>query len=373
MAADQIGNDSYITMTPGSAVAGQLQQILTSKRLEARQAMLDDLNRRNVESEMATRADNAATNKAYRENMEADRSSQELGRRTALMSPHMNLAGSDLDYLNKNAPSLVDPGQTPTDPLAPGEEGPTRPAIPAQFHGLPAQLETARKTQVQQEAIKALNSPEFENMDTARKAYIYEQATGHQPSAGVINPKSDDQVPIMDANGNPTGNWMPANGRILPREPKDPTPPGMTPFQGEDADGNPVNLGYNPRTNSYVKATIPDGLRIVSGSKGNAIPHGAGTKPAKTTPATWNLWSQSLNGVLKGNTQAEGQLNQQAAKIALELGIPPEAAEPVLAAFRDPTNRKRQPTFEHSDKTTADQSRQLWDLLTNGFKGASPE
>lgn len=59
MADEQVGNNSYLTMTPGSAVAGQLQDILTRKRLEARQAMLDELNRKNIESEMRYREENA--------------------------------------------------------------------------------------------------------------------------------------------------------------------------------------------------------------------------------------------------------------------------------------------------------------------------
>lgn len=48
-------NQDIYTMTPGSAVADKLQEILTSRRLEARQAMLDQLNTRNVESQMEER------------------------------------------------------------------------------------------------------------------------------------------------------------------------------------------------------------------------------------------------------------------------------------------------------------------------------
>ena len=59
--------------TPGSAVADTLQAILADKRAEARQIMLDELNRRNTESEMTARQEQADTNKMYREAYKAQR------------------------------------------------------------------------------------------------------------------------------------------------------------------------------------------------------------------------------------------------------------------------------------------------------------
>lgn len=57
----------FNTMTPGSAVADQLQDILTKKRNDARQAMIDEINRKNMESEMSYRAEQAASSKEQRE------------------------------------------------------------------------------------------------------------------------------------------------------------------------------------------------------------------------------------------------------------------------------------------------------------------
>lgn len=70
----------YLTMTPGSAVASTIQDILETKRKESRQAMLDELQRQNVTSEMKTREDQAATNKEYREGLISDRKGKEADR-----------------------------------------------------------------------------------------------------------------------------------------------------------------------------------------------------------------------------------------------------------------------------------------------------
>lgn len=59
-------NQDIYSMTPGSAVADSLQEILMRKKLEARQAMLDSLNEENVHSEIQSRADQADTNRMYR-------------------------------------------------------------------------------------------------------------------------------------------------------------------------------------------------------------------------------------------------------------------------------------------------------------------
>jgi hypothetical protein len=45
----------FYTMTPGSAVADALQEILTRRKAEARQSMLDQLNQQNIESEISAR------------------------------------------------------------------------------------------------------------------------------------------------------------------------------------------------------------------------------------------------------------------------------------------------------------------------------
>jgi hypothetical protein len=48
-------DNTVFTMTPGSAVADKLQEILAARKMEARQAMLDALTKSNVESEIDQR------------------------------------------------------------------------------------------------------------------------------------------------------------------------------------------------------------------------------------------------------------------------------------------------------------------------------
>lgn len=67
-------NTSPETMTPGSAVADGLQEILANRRAQAQQDLVDKLiqdkfglDQQNVQSEIASRADNNATNKTIRD------------------------------------------------------------------------------------------------------------------------------------------------------------------------------------------------------------------------------------------------------------------------------------------------------------------
>lgn len=74
-------NDIY-SMTPGSAVADTLQQILTKQESDKRQAILDDVSARNVASQVRDRDDQAATNKVYREGLISDRQDKATERQT---------------------------------------------------------------------------------------------------------------------------------------------------------------------------------------------------------------------------------------------------------------------------------------------------
>lgn len=72
--------DNPYGLGPGAAMADTLQNILASKRAEQRQAMIDEIsksnalaNQRNIDSEIATRADNAQTNKLNRQSMVDER------------------------------------------------------------------------------------------------------------------------------------------------------------------------------------------------------------------------------------------------------------------------------------------------------------
>lgn len=59
-------NQDFYSLTPGSAVADSLQDILTRRKAEARQSMLDQLNQKNVESEISYRNKQAESEAAAR-------------------------------------------------------------------------------------------------------------------------------------------------------------------------------------------------------------------------------------------------------------------------------------------------------------------
>jgi hypothetical protein len=71
----QYYSDLY-SMTPGSEVADQLQNILARKRNEARQSMLDDLSRRQAESQMNYQQENIESLKSQRTSEAALRDQQ---------------------------------------------------------------------------------------------------------------------------------------------------------------------------------------------------------------------------------------------------------------------------------------------------------
>ena len=83
----------YMTMTPGSAVADTLQEILARRRLDARQAMMDKVNIDNTQSEMELRKSQAADDarrtavaEAAQKAAEQDRQDQNWLRRTNAQS-----------------------------------------------------------------------------------------------------------------------------------------------------------------------------------------------------------------------------------------------------------------------------------------------
>lgn len=387
MANEQVGNDSWQTMTPGSAVAGQLQEILTTKRLEARQAMLDNLNAQNVQSQIADRDKQAAVNEEYRKGLIDSRKTQELQRITSTLSPHLpfnDKTGVNYQFLKTNAPELIDPGVEATQPLGPDEAGPSRPAVPESFHGTPLQLKTEHQEKLQGDLQRLMGDPtRWDPMPDAQKEALYRGAYNATIPENVLRPKVGGKVYVIDdatgrlkdpSNGQEVNvNSVGPNDKIIniPRPAAGAQGPGSTPFQAVDENGIESSVGYNPRTNSYEPSKIPQGLRIVTGSRGNAAQKAA-PKPPKVNQQTWALWSQAADKVLKGNSAVEGDLNSQAAKIAQELGIPTDVSAPVLDVFRHPENRGRNPQFQPIEGGTSahtQQAQELWNLLTGGFKG----
>lgn len=192
MADEQVGNNSYLTMTPGSAVAGQLQNILTQKRLEARQAMLDQIHSKDVESQIRDRDENTRANSEFRAANAENRKAQEVQRRAGLYSPDMPMDpnSEDYKYIQKEAPSLINPA-TPETPQFEYEGQAPIPASGPTFRGLPVQIEASRKAKIQSDAMAALNSPDFAKKSPTERAAIFRMATGSEPSADIIEGRKE--------------------------------------------------------------------------------------------------------------------------------------------------------------------------------------
>lgn len=396
MADEQVGNNSWMTMTPGSAVAGQLQNILTQKRVEARQAMLDELNRKNVESEMSYRDENAkslAENRAAQAQFRTENANKtflgELGDNPSPLDPQ---TAARLGKIAPNrlqttpAGSTLPSTQAPLAGVLPGAQAPElpnqttqSPAVdrPAsyQYTGSPA-YQKQHDTQKKLEDLiddSSLSSEErmlrmstlFPNSDPAPMYERYitsksQQAPGHQFAVDPVSKKRIDLGPIGP------------NDKIemLPRPPKDPVEPATTSYWSTGPDGKKALMIVERDGRQHV-STTPEGYTL-DDKVGHNTPL---VKPPHTSAVTWNRWSDAMHKVQQGNVAAEPDLNAQAAKVAQEEGFDPQVTAHVLNEFRNPANRARSPKFvpDGQGTTSADAAKatELWNLLTAGFKASA--
>jgi hypothetical protein len=377
MASDeQVGNASVSTMTPGSAVAGQLQNILTSQRLEKRQAMLDALNQQNVQSEISARNENAKSLAENRTEQASNRAARELATRASLYSPHQALAPTDESYLQKNAPSLVDPSQPGTAPLGPDEAGPSMPATPAQFHGLPVQLAAEKKTASQATAMDKLRnmSPVDEaQMSDLQRELLFREATGASVPEAVLRPKVGGRVlafnpataTLIDtATGKPAGSKQPNDVvENMGRAPVGPATPAPTYWEGTGPNGEKqiFREGRGP-TEAPTRVNFPAGF-VVGGRAGVDKGPGA-TKPSQVKDATWKEWI-NVNNAYAGNPtspQAEEALTRQANKVISE-----SSNSPVVKGFLAAAWNKTMPDGSHPARTLS-----YDDLITRMHPDSTP-
>lgn len=296
--------------TPGSAVADTLQTILANKRATDRQSMLDNLNSQNVQSEIQARGDQADTNRMYRESYAAQRDSlakeeqqKAVNAKLGMMSMGQPLAPQDSDFIKQNAPSMLVPGQAAQPFMTnPDDSGPGAPPTPDTFYGSPKERDAQKHTDLQTALAKRMGDPTsgWDGSPDAAKELEYFNATGRSIPDNVLRPKVGGKVfAFDDATGSLTDpvthkpvaiNSVGPSDRIehVPVRQRDPNARvNYTPFTGKAEDDSDVPLGYNPSNNSYEAAKVPSGVRIMSGTKGNALPK-TNEKPALVPPKAWD-------------------------------------------------------------------------------------
>lgn len=108
-------NNDFYTMTPGSAVADGIQEILARRKAEQRQAMLDQLNAKNVQSEMDYRKgelENAASTRKTAERAATlreweARSKMSGGQGADELDPTLRDEGMHLGFIQKSKPATT--------------------------------------------------------------------------------------------------------------------------------------------------------------------------------------------------------------------------------------------------------------------------
>lgn len=172
----------YNFVSPGAAAGAGLEDVLARNRAEARQRMLDEVSKRNIESEMQARrqqsdiaAQNAASMEQYRTG-EAARWQAEADERTSRVDARKKMHQGITDYIAGH-PDMDEKTRTGLEWANMGED------------------------------------------DDLLKTMI----------GKFMTPQTNDEwFPVYDENGNDTGNWAPKGAHFLPREPRQPATPKQT-------------------------------------------------------------------------------------------------------------------------------------------------
>lgn len=257
--------------TPGSAVADQLQNILATKRANDRQAMLDQLNQQNVQSQIRDRDAATAYNQERIAGLTSDRNAQEVTRRMSNFSKGQPLVGSDLDYVNKNSPSMVVPGQEGTQPLQPGDQGPEMPSTPASFYGSPKEVEADKHTQLQKALMERMGSPTsgWDQEPDGQKELEYFNATGRSIPDNVLRPnvggkhfrfdEASGKYYDMSGKEKTDNSWGPHDVvDKVPRPPRELQDPPLAQMQGT-RNGKPVLIVVD-RKGKATEVAMPEGV-----------------------------------------------------------------------------------------------------------------
>lgn len=178
-------------VSPGAAAASSIEELLAQQVAQRRQAMLDEITRRNSDSMIEDRSMNRQIQQANLDTLAAQRTSMEDERNTGiaqkvggLLSPDQELDPATVDILKRgHMGALVKPGEIGG--MLPPEmgEGPTiEPGGSDKFRGSATQLKTRED---QQRAQKYLDSLDPQSREA--QALRYEISTGKAAPAGMFD------------------------------------------------------------------------------------------------------------------------------------------------------------------------------------------
>lgn len=181
----------YNFVSPGAAAQQAIEQLLVQRQVQARQRMLDEIQRKNTESQIEDRAMNRQIQQANLDTLSTQRAAMEderranIGTRVAgMLSPDQPLDADTSGALrDAKLGALITPGQEQGGVL-PAEmgEGPTIEQGPETFRGTAAQLKTVDDRKRAEQFLSTLDPSSRE-----AQALRYEINTGKAAPAGMFD------------------------------------------------------------------------------------------------------------------------------------------------------------------------------------------
>lgn len=283
------------------AVSQELQQILAERRVAQRQSMIDDLNKRNVESEIANRDMNTRTTDLERQARTSELAALDEKNRANTLWPGAPLTDpTQHSYWQKTNPAMIVPGAPGSqDPTATGGEGPVLPARPDTFHGTFEQTQKLDAEAQKRDALKRADDARArllaggDNLTPTERALLYHDATNSAATEGILNSTVpyyiQDDKGLTDLQGHRVTGNIAANAKIGSRAPAPPhdygTVQGMHTIDGKEVPGE----GVVYRNGHFVIEPIPGG--------GSIAPRGAPPRPNALpyNPAAFNKYLSTLS------------------------------------------------------------------------------
>jgi hypothetical protein len=404
---------------PGFAVASMADKIIDERRSQVRQAMLDELNKRNVESQISDRDENAKANAEARAALAEDRRAQ-AGQRF-LGNFHM---GQDVNPEDvRKAGSLgvgssFDPGVSGESgaqglsslgisgaPLAPGQNPETAPVMGAgdivsttpqtrspKFLGSPKEQESEER---RQRIMDMMNTPGWKDADDLTKAVMYNEASGAGPlPAGAFKTDKPTNKPIYILHKN---NTITLNGKVIDASSVPANAQVLKEIQ--EGGGGSSNTGtyttyeeIDPKTGQKTGKILGINNKTMEG-RFAVLPKDAGTlgpKPganihspdARVSDTTYTEYINAKMAVDKDPKNAEmvQAKNALGQRIIQEFKADPEVKEQIRQLYANPRSAGLSADVllkanqgSGASAQEIEDFRALWGILTGSFNAGQPQ